>query len=207
MSNRNILPIDSGKDPSELAPPPEWKERLEQLVPPAGRPRSRRPDTAVYPYSAGIDSCTAATFQSRDAPDAAPCFYFNLTLAGWGSFQNADQSARLLWPGQAFSVLSPSSGCVRVPTGSPGWIFVWLRVYAPYLVSRAEKIVEAAGPVVHLTADGEMATALFRLVRGSMFRDFSDVLDAELVLARFVLAFDRYARHQDRDNALPARQV
>jgi AraC-like DNA-binding protein len=184
-------------------PPPEWAAVLRQLSDlsraPTAAPSWWTPKTAFF---GSIETRTDPTSYHWDGmqrlgPRDPPLFFFQLTLAGWGHFQQYGRPAQKVPPGTGFFAIIPSRHRYYLPPDSPGWTFSWIGVYHPYLLARVTKQVAATGPLVQLPPDAVLTAATLRLVRGAIKKDFADRFDLELTLFEFVLAYERWA-HQAR---------
>jgi AraC-like DNA-binding protein len=122
-----------------------------------------------------------------------PVVIFQLTLAGWGSFELYGKSRQRLPPGESFFALVPSRHRYFLPKDSPGWTFAWVGIYHPYLLRRIAKRVGITGPVVRIPPSSLLVTSMMRLVRGAFEKDFRDRFEVELALFEFVLAYERLA--------------
>jgi AraC-like DNA-binding protein len=181
-------------------PPPEWAPALHQLA-----ELSRKPIPAPSwwtPMTGFFGSIETRTDPSSYYWDGmkrlgrgdAPLFAFQLTMAGWGSFQLYGQPPRRVPPGTAFIALMPSRHRYYLPEDSPGWTFSFISIYHPYLLARMAKQVAATGPLVEVAADGPLAAIVVRLVRGAIKKDFRDRFDVERALFEFLVACEEGAQ-------------
>ena len=178
-------------------PPPEWAPTLHQITELLRKPM---PAPAWWtPLSAYLGSVETRTDPSGYSLDGmkrlgrgdAPFFAFQLTMAGWGSFQPHGRPPRRVPPGTAFVAIVPSRHRYYLPADSPGWTFGWISVYHPYLLARMAKQVATTGPFVKVAPDGPLAAIALRLIRGATKKDFRDRFEVEQALFEFLVACER----------------
>jgi AraC-like DNA-binding protein len=129
----------------------------------------------------------------RLGPTDAPLVAFQLTLAGWGTFQVQGQAPQKVSPGTAFVALIPSRHRYYLSAESPGWTFCWISIHHPYVVQRFRRHVKAFGPLLQVAPDGPLAAIVSRLMRGAIKKDFQDRFEVELALFEFLLTCERSA--------------
>jgi AraC-like DNA-binding protein len=187
-------------------PPPEWASTVHRLTELARRPAPApswwTPRTAFF---GSIETHTDPAGYHCDGIErpgrrAAPLFYFQFTLAGWGEFQLHGQPPRRLLPGSGFFAVIPSRHRYYLPKDSPGWTFGRIGINHPYLLARVAKQVATTGPLVETPPDGALTASGLRLVRGAIKKDFRDRYEVELALFELVFAYERWA-HQARDSS------
>ncbi len=177
-------------------PPAEWKLAVQHLI---DLSREQAPLPSWWPtrtsYVGGIQTMTYAgrhSLRCLDTEDGA-ALYFQLTMAGWGCFQFADQPLQRTRPGHAIFSTIPYRHCCHAPEQSPGWTFGWIGLHHTYLVARLTKLLAVAGPCFDVAPDSRLVAGALRLIRGAIKRDFSDPFEVELELFRFVQACERSA--------------
>jgi AraC-like DNA-binding protein len=187
-------------------PPPQWALTLKQLTalsraptlaPPWWTPRTAffgNVETRTDPSSYHWDGMKR--LGGRDQP----MFFFQFTMAGWGSFQLYEQKPRKIAPGTGFMAIVPSEHRYFLPEDSPGWTFGWIGIYHPYLLARVQKQVAATGPCIETPPDGALTASALRLLRGAIKKDFRDRYAVELALFEFVLSYERWV-NQARDSS------
>lgn len=190
------------------APAPEWAPTLRQLKrllrEPAAPPSWWTPLTAFF---GSVETRTDSAAYHWDgmkrlAHGDAPLFAFQLTFAGWGHFQLYGEPARRVGAGTAFVAVMPSRHRYYLPKESPGWTFGWISIHHPYLLERITKQVKISGPLLEVAANGPLAAAAVRLMRGAIKKDFRDRFEVELALFEFLIAIERNAqqeRHGSRE--------
>jgi AraC-like DNA-binding protein len=188
------------------APPPEWAPALHQLAELARKPVPA-PSwwTPMTGFFGSVETRTDPSTYYWDGMHRlgrgdAPLFAFQLTLAGWGSFQLHGQPPRKVPPGTAFIAIMPSRHRYYLPEDSPGWTFAWISIYHPFLLARMTKLVAASGPLIEVAPDGLLAATVVRLVRGAIKKDFRDRFEVERALFELLVDCEQCA-HQARDNA------
>jgi len=191
------------------APPRAWAPTLRQLI-----ALSRKPEpapewwTPMTAYFGAIETRTDPGTYAWDglqrlARGDAPLFAFQLTLAGWGTFQLHGQRPRRVAPGTAFIALIPSAHRYYLPADAPGWTFGWISIYHPYLLSRMTTLVARHGPLLDVAPDGALAAIAVRLMRGAIKKDFRNRFEVELALFQFLLACEESAQ-KARDSSTEA---
>jgi AraC-like DNA-binding protein len=182
-----------------LSPPSEWKLALQHLI---ELSREQVPVPSWWPLRTGyVGGIQTVTYAGGSRWDSKSCLdvrndavlYFQLTMAGWGCFQLADQSLQRARPGNAFFSTTPGRDHCYAPEQSPGWTFGWIGLHHPYLVARVAKLLAVTGPRLDVSPDSRLVVAALRLIRGAIKRDFSDAFEVELELFRFVQACERSA--------------
>jgi AraC-like DNA-binding protein len=129
-----------------------------------------------------------------------PFFFFQFSLAGWGTFEQHGHAAQRITPGTGFFAVVPSRHRYYLPPDSPGWTFGWLNVYHPYLIERVARQIAATGPVVRVTPTSALLGSALRLITASYKKDFRDRFEVELAVFEFVIAYERFA-HQSQHPA------
>jgi len=122
-----------------------------------------------------------------------PFFFFQFTLAGWGSFERYGEAPQRITPGKGFFAAVPSRHRYYLPKESPGWIFGWVNIYHQYLIERMARQIAVTNPVVRFGPGSTLLASAERLIRGSLKKDFRDRFEVELALFEFVLAYERLA--------------
>lgn len=190
--------IVAGQAPGPDAPA-EWAPHLRRLIS-ASRAPVEGPSwwTPTNAYRGGVETRVDPRTYHKDGmhrlgPRDLPVVIFQLTLAGWGSFELYGKSRQRLPPGESFFALVPSRHRYFLPKDSPGWTFAWVGIYHPYLLRRIAKRVGITGPVVRIPPSSLLVTSMMRLVRGAFEKDFRDRFEVELALFEFVLAYERLA--------------
>ena len=191
--------VVASEDPGP-EPPSEWAPALRQLTElsrtPEPAPAWWTPRTA---YFGSVETRTDPTSYHWDGMTRVgrmdpPLFFFQFTLAGWGSFQVNGKAPRQVGPGAGFFAVVPSEHRYYLPEESPGWTFGWLGVYHPYLLARVKKQVATSGPIVEMPPTGALAASALRLVRGAIKKDYRDRYEVEMALFEFVMAYERWAQ-------------
>jgi AraC-like DNA-binding protein len=130
-----------------------------------------------------------------------------LGLAGWGHFCPRDEEPQPIGPGRSFFTLGTSGPSYYLPAGSPGWTFVRIKIYHPYLKARLTKQVSATGPLLDLHPDEVLTASVLRLVRGAIKKDFQDQFEAEMAMFTFVLNFERRSQQATSEAQRAQRMV
>ncbi|MGD0835548.1 MAG: AraC family transcriptional regulator [Polyangia bacterium] len=141
--------------------------------------------------------------QERELP---PAIAMQLGLAGWGYFRLGSEEPQQIGPGRSF--FFETSGLSHyLPAGSPGWTFVRLAIYHPYLKARLADQVSVNGPLFDLHPDEALTASLLRLVRGAIRKDFQDQFEAEMALFTFVLGFERRSQQTTSETRSAQRMM
>jgi len=182
------------------AAPAEWASALRHLTElsrkPAPAPQWWTPTTGYFGSLETRADPVAYSWDgmARLGRGDAPLFAFQLTLAGWGSFQLAGQRACRVPPGSAFIALIPSRHRYFLPRESPGWTFGWISIHHPYVLERMKKLVAQAGPLIEVAPRGPLAGIVIRLIRGAIKKDFRDAFEVELALFELMLHCEQAAQ-------------
>jgi AraC-like DNA-binding protein len=127
-----------------------------------------------------------------------PFFFFQFTLAGWGTFERHGEAPQRMTPGLGFFAVVPSRHRYYLPADSPGWTFGWLNVFHPYLIERVLEQIAANGPVVRVSPTSAFIGSALHLMASSVKKDYRDRFEFELALFEFVFAYERLT-HQLSD--------
>lgn len=180
-------------------PPPEWAVTTGLLAKLAHAPVS--PPSwwkAEVKFRAGLETWSEPRRGRLD--DALPertsgasSVVLLLSLAGSGQVESPTTGLRSLVPGSGILAADSSQVVLSLPEGAPGWTFVRVEIFHPYLLSRLMN--EARGvSVIEVGPNEGLTTSVVRLVRGAIVKDFQDELDAEMALFEFAIAFERWTR-------------
>ncbi len=181
------------------APPECWESSLRQLVQAS---KSQAPEPSWWNKHIGlygtVETRLARTEYWWDGMNRlgkadSPFFFFQFTLAGWGTFERYEEDPQRMDPGMGFFAVVPSRHRYDLPEDSPGWTFGWINVWHPYLLDRVTKQIALSGPVVRLEPASALLANALRLVCGSFRKDFRDRFEVELGLFDFVIAYERLA--------------
>lgn len=184
-------------------PPTQWAGHLKQVTElarmPTLAPSWWTPRTAFFGNIETRNDPSTYHWDGmkRLARHDQPMFFFQFTLAGWGSFQVYDQKPQRILPGSGFMAIVPSQHRYFLPKDSPGWTFGWIGIYHPYLLARVTKQVAISGPFIDTPTDSALTASALRLLRGAIKKDFRDHYAVELALFEFVLAYERWAYEAD----------
>lgn len=123
-----------------------------------------------------------------------PLVFFQLTMAGWGIFEQAGKRPERVSPGMAFFAVVPSRHRYYLPPGSPGWTFGWIGLYHPYLIRRIARQVATSGPLLRMEPSSAFTALAMRLVRGAFEKDYRDRFEVELALFELTVSYERMAQ-------------
>ncbi len=159
----------------------------------AGQVRRLHPDTFSY---AGWETRTAADRYHWDGlkrgVDAAhPQVVFQVTLDGYGIYENNNGTRDTIPPGSAFAAVVPSDHRYYLPPESEAWTFFWIILRHPYVVERMIAQQSAAGltaTVFPVTADSVLVARAVALWEGV----FPDRFAEELALFEFLIEYERH---------------
>jgi AraC-like DNA-binding protein len=194
------------------APPHGWMPALHQLTELSRKPVPAPPWwTPMTGYFGSIETRTDPSSYYWDGMKRlgrgdAPLFAFQLTMAGWGHFQQHGQPPRRISPGTGFVAIIPSRHCYYLPADSPGWTFGWISIYHPYILERMTRQVAATGPIVDVAPESPLAAIAVRLIRGAIRKDFRDRYEVELALFEFAVAYEQCAQ-KARDRSGEGQQL
>jgi AraC-like DNA-binding protein len=197
-TERPTLSIPSHDVEPMPSPPPEWAVTTNLLAKLAHAPVSAPSWWKTEArFRAGIETWTEArggrpdplAEQSRGVPSVV----LLLSLAGWGHVDSAATGARRLVPGTGLLAADSTQVVFSVPEGSPGWTFIRLEIFHPYLASRLMNEARG-GAVIEVGPNDGLTSTVVRLVRGAIVKDFQDGLEAEMALFEFAIAFERWTR-------------
>ena len=192
-------------------PPPEWALALRQLTELTRGPVSSPSWWRAAAFDASLETLTdpgrhATCDQPGQERDLPPAIAMQLGLAGWGHFRLGDEEPQQIGPGRSF--FFETSGLSHyLPAGSPGWTFVRLAIYHPYLKARLAGQVSVNGPLFDLHPDEALTASLLRLVRGAIKKDFQDQFEAEMALFTFVLGFERRSQQTTSETRSAQRMM
>jgi len=93
-----------------------------------------------------------------------------------------------------------------LPKDSPGWTFVQIEIYHPYLQFRLSEQVKGMGQLIELRPHESLTSSVLRLVRAEILHDFKDAYESERALFDFVLDFEQRMRKRV-DGTRQAREL
>ena len=196
-------------------PPSQWEASLRRLVQAS---KAAEPGPSWW----GEDVCFFGTFETLSAGSQyswdgrkrfkkgdQPFFFFQFTLAGWGTFEQHGEAPQRVTPGMGFIATVPSRHRYYLPKDSPGWTFGWLNVFHPYLIERVAAQIARTGPLLHFGPSSTFIATALQLIASNFKKGFRDRFEVELALFEFVIAFERLAhelRHpsDERERVLEA---
>lgn len=133
----------------------------------------------------------------RDISPANPCVLFQYTLDGWGCFVEGGVNHRVM-PGMLFTAVIPSDHSYYLPQASPCWVFFWVMIRHPYIVSRIAQRGKRLNSVVTIAPDDVPVQRLLSILKDSYCGGFGDVLDEERSLFNLLIEYERYAERLER---------
>ena len=124
--------------------------------------------------------------QKRGGDPSHPYLVFQVTLAGWGTFNNEK-----VMPGRAFAALVPSPHCYLLPPQSPGWTFFWLIWYHPYVVERVLARQQEMGAIVDILPTGGLLSRTAQITADVCAGGFRDRWAEEAALLGWLCEWER----------------
>ncbi|MBC8103837.1 MAG: helix-turn-helix transcriptional regulator [Cytophagales bacterium] len=148
----------------------------------------------------GLETRTAADLYHwdglrRGADPAHPYVVFQMTLEGWGVYEDRRSGAQRLTPGCGFVAVVPSAHRYHLPVESPEWTFFWVILRHPYLARRIAERQRGKGEkatVLSLQTDSPLTEGAVRLFRG----EFVDRFLEEAAVFEFLIEYERQVHAQ-----------
>jgi len=140
----------------------------------------------------------------RGGDPARPYLVLQVTLDGWGIYEEAGRPPERIMPGRAFAAVVPGANRYLLPPDAPGpWTFFWVILRHPYVVARIAERQRTVGVAVWEVAPGDaLLTRAVALFAGR----FGDRWDEEAAIFDLLVAFERMAEGQTRGGAAGAAE-
>lgn len=132
----------------------------------------------------------------RGSDPKHPRLLMQFTLSGKGYYRGVDDSAIPLPRRWGFFAILPSAHHYFLPPEAPdNWVFFWLIVGHPYIVTRLTTRISESGPVWDFTESAESEAVLNTAARLALLGEtVRDPIDAEAVLFEFLIIMERAVR-------------
>jgi AraC-like DNA-binding protein len=122
---------------------------------------------------------------------ANPCILFQYTVEGWGYFVDGKVPYRVT-PGMLFTAVIPSDHRYYLPPESSHWMFFWVMVRHPYIVSRIAQKGQRVNRVVSIAPTATLIEQMLSTLRGFFSGGFRDVFEEERALFNLLIEYERF---------------
>jgi AraC-like DNA-binding protein len=127
----------------------------------------------------------------RGVNPANACVLFQYTVDGWGCFVDGKVPYRVT-PGVLFTAVIPSDHCYYLPPESSHWMFFWVMVRHPYIVSRIAQKGHRVNSVNSISPTAAFIDQMLTALKGFFSGSFSDVFEEERALFNLLIEYERF---------------
>lgn len=149
--------------------------------------------SSSFGLAAGLETLSPGTNYSwdgemRGGDPAYPYLIFQVTLAGWGTYDTEKVT-----PGKAFAAVVPSRHRYELPSSSSGWTYFWLILRHPYVVERVKNRQKSVGAVLDVASPSAgPVTRCAQIVSVLCSGGYRDTWAEEAALLDWLCEYERF---------------